>query len=117
MNDFLLIFRNGPSQRTERPSETEMAAIMDAWKNWMGGLFAAGKMVNPGNPLEMTGKVVKAGHLVTDGPFAEVKELVGGYTIIKADSLEEAAELTKGCPVFNDPAGSVEIRQLIPISM
>lgn len=54
--------------------------------------------------------------LVTDGPFAEGKELLGGYFIIKAESLEEATELAFGYPDF-DMQGSVEIREIMKIPM
>lgn len=53
---------------------------------------------------------------VTDGPFAETKEIVGGYTVIEARDLEEAVELSKGCPIF-DGEGAVEIRPVMKLSM
>jgi hypothetical protein len=53
---------------------------------------------------------------VTDGPFAETKEIVGGYTVIEARDLEEAVELSKGCPIF-DGKGAVEIRPVMKLSM
>jgi hypothetical protein len=64
-------------------------------------------------PLEGTGKVVNGKErTITDGPYAEAKDLVGGYTIILAKDLDEAAELSKGCPVF-DRGGSVEVRPVM----
>lgn len=78
----------------------------------MGGLAAQNKLVNQGNRLNSDGKVVKPNNVVTNGAYVEVKELIGGYTIIKATSLDEAAEIAKGCPILA-VGGSVEVRQII----
>ena len=56
--------------------------------------------------------MVTAGNVVTDGPYVELAEAVGGYTIIKAETLEEAAELAKDCPIFL-MGGNVEVRAII----
>jgi hypothetical protein len=58
------------------------------------------------------GKVVKPNNLVTDGPYMEIKESIGGYAVVKADSVEEAADLAKGCPVLN-LGGNVEVREIM----
>jgi hypothetical protein len=58
-----------------------------------------------------SGKVVKAGNVVTDGPFTEIKECIMGYSIVKADSIEEATELAKDCPILTF-GGNVEIREI-----
>jgi len=63
------------------------------------------------------GKMVKGKKpLITDGPFAEGKESVGGYIILKADSLKEASDLALGFPDF-ELEGSVEVREIIPMGM
>jgi hypothetical protein len=54
---------------------------------------------------------VKPGHIITNGPYTEIKESVGGYSIVKAASYDEAVELSKGCPIF-DAGGSVEVREI-----
>ena len=53
---------------------------------------------------------------MTDGPFAEAKDLVGGYTLVQANDLAQAAELTSGCPIF-DVGGSVEVRPIMKMGM
>ena len=68
-------------------------------------------MVNPGDALTMEGCVVHANKVVTDGPFVESKEIVGGYSIVQADTLAAAAELAKGCPGLL-VGGKVEVRPL-----
>ena len=80
----------------------------------MGGLAAQNKLVDAGNRLEHDGNVVKPNAIVTNGPYVEIKESIGGYTIIQADSLDEATELSKGCPILA-VGGSVEVRAIIPM--
>jgi len=86
---------------------------MQKWMSWMQNLSDQGHIKDRGQPLEATGKVVKGRQkTVTDGPFAEAKDLVGGYTLIEAKDLNEAAELSKGCPIF-ERNGFVEVRPVM----
>ncbi len=110
MKEFLLIFRNDYSS-VQAGSPEDMQATMKQWMDWMGGIAAQGKLVAPGNPLKGEGKVLRANNVITDGPYTEVKELVGGYTIINADDLDEAVTLANGCPILNE-GGNVEVREL-----
>ena len=55
---------------------------------------------------------MRANNVITDGPYSEIKELIGGYTIVKAESFDEAAELAKGCPIL-EVGGNVEIRDIV----
>jgi hypothetical protein len=64
--------------------------------------------------LASEGRVVKSDRLVTNGPYVEIKEAIGGYIIVKADSIDEAAELSKDCPVLNI-GGNVEVRMIVPM--
>ena len=68
-------------------------------------------MVDAGDALTEEGRVVNAKKVVTDGPFVESKEIVGGYSIVKADTIDAAAELAKGCPALLT-GGKVEVRTL-----
>jgi hypothetical protein len=61
--------------------------------------------------LASGGKVVKPNNVITDGPYTEIKETLGGYSIVKAENLDEAAELAKGCPGLLT-GGSVEVREI-----
>ncbi|MES2773262.1 MAG: YciI family protein [Bacteroidota bacterium] len=114
MNEFLLIFRQEPAGESLPMSPEQIQAMMKPWQDWIGSIAAQNKLVTAGNRLQSAGKVLKPGSLVTDGPYVETKEAVGGYTIIKADSLEEATELSKGCPILF-VGGSVEVREIIPM--
>lgn len=109
MKDFLFLFRmNG----APAGSPDEMQAMTKRWMDWLGGIAAQNKLTDRGNRLFPEGKVVKPGNIVTDGPYSEIKETLGGYSIVKADSLEEATELAKGCPGLSVGA-TVEVREIL----
>jgi hypothetical protein len=87
---------------------------MQKWTAWMKELTAKGHMKDQGHPLERSGKVVKGRRkTVIDGPFAESKDLVGGYTLIEARDLEQAVELSKGCPIFEAESAALEVRPIM----
>ena len=114
MKEFLLVFRRDHTANQGQLSPEQMQAMMKPWQDWMGGLAAQNKLVSPGNRLAAEGKVVKPGSIVTNGPYVEIKEAIGGYIIIRAVSLDEAAELSKGCPIL-EVGGNVEVRALVPM--
>jgi hypothetical protein len=113
MKDFLLVFRSNNID-VPKSSPEEMQAMTKRWMDWIGGIAAQNKLTDRGNRLVNTGKVVKPNHVIADGPYTEIKEAIGGYSIIKADSLEEAVEIAKGCPVFS-VGGNVEVREINPM--
>ncbi|XZF14490.1 YciI family protein [Chitinophagaceae bacterium MMS25-I14] len=117
MAEYLLLFRGGDAARAEtQQSPEKWEAHMQKWMQWMGSLSEQGKFVGA-QPLKSAGKVVSGtGRMVTDGPFVEGKEMVGGYLICKADSFEEAVEISKGCPVLEHD-GRVEVREIGDIRM
>ena len=108
MKEFALLFRQ-PSYDYSNSSPDEMKALSKKWQDWAGGIAAQGKLVNNGVRLAIEGKVLKAGGVITDGPFVEIREMLGSFIIVKADSLEDATTLAHGCPAI-DAGGSVEIR-------
>lgn len=108
MKEFLLLFRQADYDYS-KATPAEMKELGHKWHNWTGGISAQGKFVNHGIRLSMEGKVLKAGGVVTDGPFVEIKEKLGSYIVVRADSLEDATTLAHGCPAI-DEGGSVEIR-------
>jgi hypothetical protein len=115
MNDFLLIFRSVSVASSVQPSPEQLQNMMKVWQNWMGSIAAQNKLVSSGNRLAKEGKVVKPGGLIIDGPFVEIKESIGGYIVIRAESLEEAAEISKGCPILT-VGGDVEVREIVPMN-
>ncbi|HTJ49626.1 MAG TPA: YciI family protein [Cyclobacteriaceae bacterium] len=110
MKDFLFVFRND-SLSQPKGSPEEMQAMTKKWMDWIGGIAAQNKLVDRGNRLDGAGKVVRPNNVITDGPYSEIKELIGGYTLVKANSLEEAAALAKGCPILTI-GGNVEVREI-----
>ena len=117
MKDYLLLFRGGDSRRVDAQNNPEeWQAHMMKWKIWMEGLGKAGKFVS-GQPLSKDGSVINGSKkTVTDGPFTEGKEIVGGYLMIKADDDADAIELSKGCPLLEHD-GTVEIREIEQLTM
>ncbi len=110
MANFLFVYRGGTDVFAKLPPD-EIQQTMQKWNDWIGGALKKGWMVNPGDALGEEGRVVKSQKLVTDGPFVEAKEVVGGYSIVQADTIDAAAELAKGCPALIH-GGSVEVRPL-----
>jgi len=111
MSEFIYLYRSSAATQKEYMGTPERAQqSMQAWMGWMRELEAKGHLKSPGQPLQLEGQVVRGkDSVVTDGPFAEAKDLVLGFTIVQARDLAQATELTKGCPIL-DRDGSVEVR-------
>lgn len=114
MKEFVLAFRRDFMTKEIQPSAQQMQDGMKPWQDWLGGLAAQNKLVSPGNRLKTDGKVVKPGGIVTNGPYAEIKESLGGYIIVRANDYDEAVEMAKNCPILGAPwHGNVEVRTVI----
>jgi len=110
MKDFMLIFINGEGAKDFSPEQ--MQNNMNEWFGWINDLKAKGLYVS-GEALLPGGKQVKGAEpVVTDGPFAESKEVVGGYFIVKAADIDEASELAKSSPDL-PYGGAVEVREVM----
>jgi hypothetical protein len=92
---YMLIFRGTDWYKGLSPEE--MQQVSDKWMAWFKGLMASGKAV-AGNPLEREGKIVGKNRVVLDGPFAESKETIGGYFLLKVGTMDEALAIAKDCP-------------------
>ena len=110
MKDFLLVYRADYS-KMPKVSPEEMQVLTKRWMDWIGGIAAQNKLSDRGNRLFPSGKVLKSDNVIADGPYAEIKESIIGYSMVKADSFEEATKLAKGCPVLKT-GGNVEIREV-----
>jgi hypothetical protein len=115
MARFLFVYRGPKEQHEHEMAPEQMQQIMESWMAWIGKGFEEGWMVDAGDALKLEGKVVNDAKVVSDGPFVESKEIVGGYSIVKCDSFDAAAELAKTCPAVSSPGGSIEIRELAGI--
>jgi hypothetical protein len=90
---------------------------LQKWVAWFKELGAKGYLKELGHPLEAAGMVVKGSQkIVTDGPYAEAKDVVGGYSLIEAKDLAHAVEISKACPIL-EVGGSVEVRPVQQMSM
>jgi hypothetical protein len=108
MTQFALLFRG--RQTFDSPERTRQNA--QAWQAWFKELGTRGHFKDAAHrtPLESAGKVVLGREkTVSDGPYAEAKDVVSGYTLIEAKDFVDAVELSKGCPIL-DVGGSVEVR-------
>jgi hypothetical protein len=112
MKEFILVFRHEDGHKVASPEQLQV--WMKQTMDWLGGIAAQNKFDGQGNGLAFEdSKVVWPKNVITNGPFGEIKETIGGYVIIKADSVEEAVEFAKGCPVLQGEGNSVEVRRLV----
>jgi hypothetical protein len=113
MEKFMFIFQGG---EPERMSPEHMQTHMGKWMAWIEKLNKAGKYVS-GEPLLPGGKLVSGKNKsVTDGPYTEGKEIVGGFFVINAEDMEEAVDISKDFPGF-EQGGTVQVRQVAKMEM
>jgi hypothetical protein len=111
MNRYVFVFRGGAVVRKEL-APAELGAHLQKWMVWVGELGQKGQAEPNGLRLQLSGKTVRGtSKAVTDGPFAEAKDLVTGALVINAPTLEAATEIAKGCPIY-EYDGSVEVRPI-----
>jgi hypothetical protein len=114
MSEFVFLFRSSEADYQANMGTPELAQrSMQAWVAWVRDLEAKGHLNNPGQPLDRSGKVVRAKDKVTDGPFAETKDMVLGFMVVEAGDLEQAVKLAHQCPMVVGGGGSVEIRPVL----
>ncbi|ADZ91431.1 YciI family protein [Marinomonas mediterranea] len=117
MSNYMLIYLGGDPEWAAKTTPEEMAAAMQAWTQWMENLQSKDQLVSGGDPLNYGGKRVTAEGVVTDIAAAEFKELVSGYSIVKANNYDEAVEITKTCPIFSHPGCTVEVREIMEMNV
>lgn len=110
MEEFILIFRHEDGHKVASPEQIQI--WMKQTMDWIGGIAAQNKFIG-GNGLPFDdAKVVHHKNVVTNGPFGDIKETIGGYVIVKADSVDEAVEFAKGSPVLQGDGNTVEVRKI-----
>jgi hypothetical protein len=113
MEKFLLLFRDTAASEAnfQALSPEDMQAEIARWGQWIGGIAAQGKLVST-EALFPSGRMMsQLGKVVTDGPYTESKELIGGFMLLSAENYAEAVELSRGCPTLQD-GGTLEVRQI-----
>ncbi len=115
MKEFMLVFRRDVQSPTIQMSAEQMHNISKPWLDWMATLTAQNKLVSTGSRLAAEGRVIRPGNVVTSGPYVEIKEAIGGYVVVKANSIDEAVTVANGCPILS-MGGSVEVRSIVPVN-
>ena len=111
MDEYIVLMRLDLITKDAQPTPEQIKGYMQSYHQWVDGIVAQGKFVG-GTGLSPEGKVIKPGKVVTDGPFAEIKESIAGFITIKAKDLEEAVKLAAACPILNGQGNSVEVRKI-----
>jgi len=107
MKEFMFVFRSSKQNEEvfANQSPEQMQVELAKWNAWMAGIAQQGKLIG-GQPLYPQGKVLKGtSKKLTDGPFIEGKDT----------DINDAVEISRGCPSLNSPEGSVEVREIMPI--
>lgn len=110
MDEFILIFRHQDGSKIASPEQ--MQHWMKQTMDWIGGIAAQNKYVSGTGLLFDDARVVAHDHVVTNGPFGEIKETLGGFIIVKAGNVEEAVEFAKGSPILQGEGNTVEVRKI-----
>ncbi len=118
MSEYILLYRSTAEAHHEAMGTPEnRQKSMVKWQAWVKEMTEKGQLLNVGQPLERTGKVVAGkSKTVTDGPYAETKDVVGGFSIIEAKDADEAARIAAGCPIL-ERGGMVEVRPVLKLSL
>ncbi len=105
---YLFIYRT-PATDSPPPSPEQMQAMLAQWGEWKSKFKS--EILDMGDGLKPSGKILANG-VVTDGPYIESKEVLGGFSIVSAASYEHAVEVAKGCPITYIPGARIEIREM-----
>jgi hypothetical protein len=107
MKEFVMIIRLEDLPEVKySPEETQSG--MKVWEKWVDSIIDSNNLVSRGNRLGIEGRTIRNGKVITNGPYAEIREIIGGYLIIRANSIDQAAEIAKSAPIVGD--GSIEVR-------
>lgn len=112
MEEYLIIMRLDLITKEAQPSPEQMQVYMKMYHDWVGGIAAQNKFVG-GKGLSTEGKVIKS-DVITDGPYAEVKESIAGFIIVRAKNFDDALEIARGCPILKG-GNSVEVRKVVSV--
>lgn len=106
---FLFVYRDATTAKM--PSPEQMQDLLARWGAWIEKFMKLGQLVDPGDALQPTGKLLRPNGVITDGPFVEAKELLGGFSVVQVDTYDQALAIAKECPAHTD-GSSIEIREM-----
>lgn len=107
MKEFVLIFRLEELPETNFSPE-EMQARFTVWEKWVNGIIANNTLVSTGSRLNKESRVIRDKKLITKGPYVELGEIIGGFIVIRANSIDEATEIASEAPIVG--RGTIEVR-------
>src|SRR5579871_195318 len=110
MEEYMLIFRHQDGKKVASPEQIQV--WMKQTMDWIAGISAKNKFIGGNGLVFDDAHVVGHKGIVTNGPFGEIKETLGGYVMVKADSVDEAIEFAKGSPVLQGEGNTVEVRKI-----
>lgn len=111
MKEYILLFRH--ENAIGKVSPEQMQQWMKQQMDWVNSIAAKNQFVSGTGLLFDDAKVVNHAKVVTNGPFGDIKETLGGYIVVKAESADEAAEFAKGAPILQGEGNTVEVRQIV----
>lgn len=114
MDEYLLLMRLDILTKDAQPSPEQLQEYMKQYHDWVGGI-AARNQFSGGKGLSTEGKVLKSNDLVTDGPYAEIKESLAGFITIRAKDFDDAVSIAKACPILQGEGNSVEVRKVVSV--
>ena len=112
MDKYLILMRLDLITKEAQPSPEQMQGYMKLYHDWVGGIAAQNKFVG-GTGLAKEGKVIKFGKVITDGPYAEIKESLAGFITIQAVDLDDATKIASECPILGGEGNTVEVRKIM----
>jgi len=110
----MILMRLDLITKDAQPSPEQLQVYMKQYHDWVGGIAAQNKFIG-GKGLSTEGKVIAANNVITDGPYAETKESIAGYIMIRAKDLEEAVDLARHCPILQGEGNTVEVRKVVTV--
>lgn len=114
MQEYLILMRLDLITKDAQPSPEQLQEYMKMYYDWVNSIRDEGKFAG-GKGLSTEGKVIRYGNVVTDGPYAEIKESLAGFIIVRAGSFEEAAAIGARCPILGGEGNSVEVRKVVSV--
>lgn len=112
MDEYLILMRLDLITKDKQPSPEQLQVYMKQYQDWVGGIAAQNKF-GGGTGLSTEGKVIRPNDVITDGPYAEIKESIAGFIIVKAESFDEAVAMARACPILKGEGNSVEVRKVM----
>jgi hypothetical protein len=114
MDEYLILMRLDLITKSAQPSPEQMQVYMKQYQDWVATIASENRFVG-GKGLSTEGKVITSNEMVTDGPYAEIKESLAGFITIKATDFNDAVRFAKKCPILGGEGNTVEVRRVVSV--